>query len=242
MNARLSIALLGAAVIVAGCGGSGSMAPTAAIPQLQGSLPTSETVGSGEINGVDNQFSPTDGDTSSGGRGQTVDGVPCIATMSNEYHVHVFLGMLINGRQIALSDGDGMKNPGADATYLGIPNWTENASCYYYLHTHDASGVIHIEAPKSASVETSLYTLGNFFDIWGMTLSSTRIGPFSGTVRTYVAQVPVNTTQVTPSMYKSYSYSPRSIPLKSHTAIWLEIGPTYVSPSSFPVIRFYEEY
>lgn len=205
-------------------------------------MPASYTIGSGEIFGTDNAFSPNDGDTSSGGQGQTIDGIPCLTTMPGTYHVHAFVGIIINGRHEALPDGIGMKNPGSDGTYAGIPNWTEYASCYYYIHTHDASGVLHVESSSTASYSTSLYTLGNAFDVWGMPLSGTQIGPFTGTVRAYVAQVPLKTTQISRSAYTLYGSNPRTIPLHSHTTIWLEIGPTYVSPSSFPVLNYYEEY
>lgn len=206
------------------------------------SLPASQTIGSGEIFGTDNSFSPSDGDTSHGGQGQTVDNIPCKTTMAGTYHVHAFVGILINGRHPAFPDGVGMKNPGADVTYQGIPNWTESASCYYYTHTHDASGVVHIESPQSASPSTNLYTLWNVFDVWGMPLSPTQIGPYTGTVRTYIAQVPLKTTQIARSYYKLYTGSPRYIGLHSHTTVWLEIGPTYVAPSSLPVLNYYEEY
>lgn len=205
-------------------------------------MPASETIGYGESWGADNVFSPNDGDTSTGGQGQTIDSMPCATTMPNTYHVHAFVGILINGRQMGLPDGIGMKNPGADATYDGIPNWTEYASCYYYIHTHDASGVLHIESPQSVSLSTSLYTLGNAFDVWGRPLSSTQIGPYTGTVRAYVAQVPLKTAQILRSDYTQYSADPRSIPLHSHTTIWLEIGPAYVTPSNLPVLNYYEEY
>lgn len=206
-------------------------------------LPASETIGSGEIFGHDNVFTPNDGDTSSGGQGNTTsDGIPCASTMPNTYHVHAFVGILINGRQLALPDGVGMKNPGADGTYAGIPNWTEYASCYYYIHTHDASGVLHIESPKSVSLSSSIYTLSAAFNVWGMALSSTQIGPYTGTVRAYVAKVPLKTGQILRSYYTLYSGNPRSIPLYSHTTIWLEIGPTYIAPSSLPVLNYYEEY
>ncbi|HET9095760.1 MAG TPA: hypothetical protein VFN37_03790 [Candidatus Baltobacteraceae bacterium] len=205
-------------------------------------FPASYTIGSGGIFGADNVFSPNDGDTSSGGQGQTVDGMPCVSTMPNAYHVHSFAGIIINGRQLALPDGIGMKNPGADGTYYGFPNWTEYASCYYYIHTHDASGVFHVESPQSVSLSSSIYTLGNAFDMWGMTLSSTQIGPYTGTVRAYVANVPLKTAQILRSYYTQYSGDPRSIPIYSHTTTWLEIGPTYVTPSSLPVLNYYEEY
>lgn len=206
------------------------------------SLPASETIGSGEIFGTDNGFSPYDGDTSHGGQGQLVDNIPCKTTMPSTYHVHAFVGILINGAHRATPDGIGMKSPGSDVTYYGIPNWTESASCYYYIHTHDASGVLHIESPQSVSKSTSIYTLGNAFDVWGMPISSTQIGQYTGTVRAYVANITLGTTQVPRTAYKLYSGNPRYIPLHSHTTVWLEIGPTYVSPSAFPVLNYYEEY
>lgn len=206
-------------------------------------FPSTYTVGAGEIFGKDNAFVPNDGDTTSGGVGQTIDGsLPCVTTMPSAYHVHAFVGIIINGRQMALPDGTGMKNPGADGTYNGVSNWTEYASCYYYMHTHDASGVIHIESPKSASPSTSLYTLGNYFDVWGRALNSSYIGPWSGTVRAYVAQVPLNTIYIQRSAYTLYTSNPRFIPMHSHTTVWLELGPTYVTPSQLPVIHYYEEY
>ncbi|WP_136625277.1 hypothetical protein [Dictyobacter kobayashii] len=35
-------------------------------------------------------------------------------------------------------------------------------SCIYWLHTHDTSGIIHIESPTQKT-----YTLGNFTQLWG---------------------------------------------------------------------------
>lgn len=211
-------------------------------PRSIASLPSSQIVGSGEIFGTDNLFSPNDGNTSTGGQGQTVDGMPCAATMPNNYHVHAFVGILINGTHPALPDGTGMKAPHADGTYAGFANWTEYASCYYYMHTHDASGVVHIESPVTTSQETYLYNLGNYFDVWGRPLSSTQIGPYKGTVRAYVAQVPIKTFYIQRSSYVLFTGNPRTIPLKSHTTVWLEIGPTYVAPSALPVIHYYMEY
>jgi hypothetical protein len=42
--------------------------------------------------------------------------------------------------------------------------------------------------------------------------------------------------------YVLYTGNPRSIPIHSHTTTWLEIGPTYVSPSHLPAIHYYEAY
>lgn len=210
-------------------------------------LPASVTVGAGEIFGLDDTFNPTDGNSASGGQGQTVDpgtagGLPCVATMPNTYHVHAFVGLIVNGRQYALPDGIGMKNPGGDITYAGFPNWTEYASCYYYIHTHDASGVFHIESPQSVPPTQSIYTLQNAFDVWGQPISSSGFGPFAGTVTAYVAEVPLKTDRITASMYTTYSGNPATIPLKSHTTVWLQIGPQVYTPAQLPVINYEEEY
>lgn len=250
----MPIAALAVLTACGGRGGSsgGSVVPQVATPETFSSsvyatatptpLPKMQTVGSGAIFGVDNAFAPYDGDTSSGGQGQTVDGIPCLTSMPGKYHIHWFLGILINGRHLALPDGIGMKGPGADGTYAGFPNWTEYASCYYYLHTHDASGVVHSESPSTAAYTTSIFTLGNFFDVWGRTLSSSNIGTYSASVRAYVAQVPLKTTPVYNTKLILYSGNLRSIPIHSHTVIWLEAGPTFVAPSQLSSINFYEEY
>jgi hypothetical protein len=51
------------------------------------------------------------------------------------------------------------------------PHLTSNGqtACIYSLHTHDTSGIVHIESPDNRS-----YTLGNLFDIWGQRLSTTQ--------------------------------------------------------------------
>jgi hypothetical protein len=42
--------------------------------------------------------------------------------------------------------------------------------CLYWLHTHDDTGIIHIEAPEKRD-----FTLGQFFDIWNEKFSNNQI-------------------------------------------------------------------
>jgi hypothetical protein len=42
--------------------------------------------------------------------------------------------------------------------------------CLYWLHTHDDSGIIHIESPVAKD-----YTLGQFFDIWNKKFNNSQI-------------------------------------------------------------------
>jgi hypothetical protein len=85
-------------------------------------------------------------------------------------------------------------------------------SCFYWLHTHAADGIIHVESPI-----TRTYTLGDFFDLWGQTLGPTQVGPARGRVTAlYNGQV--------------FRGNPRDIPLTKHAQIQLEVGQPRVAP------------
>jgi hypothetical protein len=60
-------------------------------------------------------------------------------------HIHPHLQMLINGRQQTISSDIGILR-----------------GCMAEMHTHDASGKIHVESVTTGKV----FTLGQFFAIW----------------------------------------------------------------------------
>ena len=101
----------------------------------------------------------------------------------------------------------------ADVGAINQPGFTNPA--YYcpggqlhVLHTHDGSGIIHVElpfAPKSAP------TLGQFFEIWGEPLGPATVWTFSGHVTAQVYDA--DTLQTT-----DYSTNPTSIPLYAPAA------------------------
>lgn len=229
---RASAAAL-ASVFLAACGGGGGGSSPVTPPGVGNGgggadLPQNIVASSGAVNGLDNTFTPNDGDASGGGNGQTIDGIPCLPSMDEaHYHVHIFLGILNNGTLTALPDGTGMKNPGPDSG--GV---VTTASCFYYLHTHDASGVVHIEDPSTASRTTSLHTLGQYLDIWGHSFSGARIYTSGSVYRGQGAQTIAN------SAYQLYSGDPRSIPLYAHEVIWVEWGSPQPSASQLPPVHF----
>jgi len=49
------------------------------------------------------------------------------------------------------------------------------------LHTHDTSGVLHVESPSMRT-----FTLGQFFGEWGVKLSPSWVGPYPGPVLWWV--------------------------------------------------------
>jgi len=75
-------------------------------------------------------------------------------------HFHAHIDIFVNGKKVKIPALIGI-NPGAN--YL-----TE-------LHTHNATGVIHIEAQKARD-----FTVGQFFAEWAVYLDSHAIGGYSG--------------------------------------------------------------
>ena len=81
-----------------------------------------------------------------------VDGVYCDQLEQLSYHIHVHLTIWLNGSQVTVPAQTGI---------------APDTSCYYWLHTHDTTGVVHIEAPTAA-----LLNLQQFLDIWGKEFST----------------------------------------------------------------------
>lgn len=195
----------------------------------------------GGVIGAPDMFTPTSGDTSTGGTGSAVDGITCEPTMSNNYHIHVFVGVIVNGAQYAMPIAIGMVKPGAAAS-----GFINAAQCFYFIHTHDSSGIIHVEStnPGGLPITSSIYTLKNLLDIWGMTVDRTHVGPFTGPVVVLTSgqiyRGDQNSGVVPSSTYTFYGGDPNGIPLFSHEVIWLIVGPTY--PASLDGVSFYTEF
>jgi hypothetical protein len=238
-----SLALIGAFSACGGGGGTSGGGGGMVTPPSNGApapsrLPTSIRASSGATDGVDNLFTPNDGNAGPGSTGQSIHGIPCKTTMAeSNYHIHVFIGFVDDGQLVALPDGMGMKNPAPESS-AGVTN---SASCFYYLHTHDAAGILHVEDPSTASRTLALHTFGQFLDIWGQPFSSSGVGPFSGPVKIYTSGSKYRGQggqNVSSSTYAQYGGDAHSIPLYGHEVIWIEIGPTFVAPQNLPSINF----
>lgn len=93
-----------------------------------------------------------------------IDGVYCSANEQLAYHIHAHLTIYMNGQQVPLVANTGIAPVGVTSN--------ANVTCLYWMHTHDATGVIHIESPT-----TKIYTLNQFFDIWERFSSSSSAFP-----------------------------------------------------------------
>ena len=162
--------------------------------------------------------------------------------MSNNYHIHIFLGLYVNGTEFAIPRGIGVVVP-TDPNNLEILYAT---NCFYYTHTHDSTGVVHVEDPdvSGTAVTGTLYTLGDVFSVWGITVNATQFGQFSGPVSVYTSGQVYRgggaSSLIAESDLTRWIGDPNQIPLYSHEVIWFLVGPTY--PAGLPNISFFEEY
>jgi len=126
-----------------------------------------------------------------------IDGIKCEPEhLESHYHAHLTL----------LRDGKPVTVP----ALIGIDIQHQ---CLYWLHTHDPTGIMHIESP-----DTRTYTLGQFFDVWHQPLSRTQADGLKGKLKVFVAS-------------KEYTGDPRAIVLKPHELITIEVGKTVPPPS-----------
>ena len=152
------------------------------------------------------------GDTATGGNGQPVDSIQGSSREMLAVHVHAHLSIFAKGEQIAVPYGVGIVKPfQVDNGFVGMGNGI------YWLHTHDATGIVHIESPDART-----YTLGQFFHIWGRTLSTTEVAGLKGPVHAFVDGKP-------------RPGDPNTIVLTAHGQITLEVGDPVVTP---PVYGF----
>ncbi len=123
--------------------------------------------------------------------------VPCGPSEVLTRHEHAHLTILVRGQ---------IKTVPA---FIGI---TATQICW--LHTHDTSGIIHVEAGDSRT-----FTLGDFFAVWHQPLGATVIdGDRAGSGESIQATV----------NQQPYTGAPETMVLKEHEDIVLQLGPPFL--------------
>jgi hypothetical protein len=148
--------------------------------------------------------------TATDATGRPVDEIGCQLGEQTLFHIHAHLAIFVNGGARQVPAGIGI--PGAQAEETPQGPFIAAGTCFYWLHTHAADGIIHIESPVQRT-----YTLGEFFDEWGQPLGPGRAGPAVGRVV---------------ALYdgKVYRGNPRDIPLTRHAEIQLDVGTPLIAP------------
>ncbi len=213
----LAAAVTGITLAISNSGGAQATSPSS--PHLKlaplatlGALKTAPAAGPAGPEGVPIPAgSPlaTDSTKATGGK---VDGISCQTNEQTIFHIHAHLTVFVNGAPRQIPAGIGIPDAQPQSTPQG--QFIGGGKCFYWLHTHAADGIIHIESPIHR-----IYTLGDFFDEWGQPLGQTQVGPVKGHVT---------------AIYNGHAYrgDPRDIPLNAHAQIQLEVGTPLVTPIS----------
>lgn len=146
-----------------------------------------------------NQSSPTVGLNARPATGQTVDGMQCLPQQGGALHIHQYLDLYINGQRVNANPGVGISTA---------------ANCLYPLHVHDnEANIIHNESNQ----QNVSYTLGQFFDVWGVTLTNAQVGGYKvdGTHKLVIKLIDASGAVTT------YTGNPHDIPLKEHETIYV---------------------
>jgi hypothetical protein len=132
-------------------------------------------------------------------------GLPALSSEGTVLHIHQHLDLFVDGRKVTVP---------AD---IGINTQEQFLSP---LHTHDTTGIIHVESPTQRD-----FTLGQFFDVWGVRFTSNCIGAECAgagkALRVYVDGLLV-------------SGDPRQVKLIAHAEIVVAFGTAGQIPQPVP--------
>jgi hypothetical protein len=85
-------------------------------------------------------------------------GMPALSAEGTKLHIHQHLDVVVRGMGRPVAAGIGIDRRGRFIAPL---------------HTHDYSGILHVESPT-----VRRFTLGEFFDVWGLRFSSKCLGAY----------------------------------------------------------------
>jgi hypothetical protein len=191
---RLAIAAVVAVVLVAGIGGLAISAAGRHRPAATGPLA-----------GLQTGPAPWSANTAGLAERLRAIGVPPLNPVEGTaVHIHQHLDLFVDGHQVPVP------------ALVGI----DPSVGFAPLHTHDSSGVVHVESP---TVRT--YTLGDFFAVWGVRFTPSCLGGYcSGgdrRLRVYVNGAPV-------------PGDPTALVLQPHQEIVVAYGTAAQLPSPVP--------
>jgi hypothetical protein len=132
-------------------------------------------------------------------------GLPALSREGRAFHIHAHLDVFVAGRPVIVPAGIGIDPAGRFISPI---------------HTHDATGVIHVESPVVRK-----FTLGQFFGVWGVRLGGGCLGEYcsgsGSSLRVYADGNPVG--------------DPSRLVLAAHQEIVVAFGTLAQLPRPVPV-------
>jgi hypothetical protein len=132
-------------------------------------------------------------------------GLPALAQEGTLLHIHQHLDLYVDGRRVTVPAG------------IGID---ETQGFISPLHTHDESGVIHVESP-----DVRTFTLGQFFAVWGVRLTPRCLGGYCATGSKVIRVFADG---------QRFAGDPRRLPLAEHEEILVAYGTGAQLPRPIP--------
>jgi hypothetical protein len=128
-------------------------------------------------------------------------GLSALSAEGEVIHIHQHLDVYVNGKKVTVP------------ALVGID---EGAQFLTQLHTHDTTGIVHVESPTKRS-----FRLGEFFGEWGVRLTASCISSYCGNLHWWVNGVKM-------------TGNPAQLVLKSHQEIVIARGKApFPIPSSY---------
>ncbi|GAC1419069.1 MAG: hypothetical protein NVSMB64_28570 [Candidatus Velthaea sp.] len=157
----------------------------------------------------------------------TIDNLACTPGSSTGQHFHAHLSLFVNGTQYAIPAAIGLYH----AVVKTPPNFYDldphdATACLYVTHTHVPDGIIHIETANA----TQTYTLAQFLDVWGVTLSTNGFWTFTGPTRVFVTDENTKTAG-THTVTEITGQNPSTIVLGKHQEYTIEVGTPVNTPN-----------
>ncbi len=132
-------------------------------------------------------------------------GLPALPAEAFVLHIHQHLDVFVDGKRVTVPANIGIN---FEERFLSP------------LHTHDASGIVHVESP---TVRT--FTLGEFFGVWGVRFTPMCLGGYCASgrkrLRVFVNGAPV-------------PGDPGKLPLAEHQEIVVAYGTRAELPQPLP--------
>lgn len=146
--------------------------------------------------------------------GEAREGLSCLTSEGATQHFHVYLAIYANGQQVQVPGNTGIVQQGT-------------SGCLYPLHIHSDAGdenILHIESPTNDT-----YTLGQFYAIWGQTLTRTQTGDYKAdATHKLIFETVDDKGKVT-----TVTGDPWNIKLTAHETIYVLYNSPDVKPAPF---------
>jgi hypothetical protein len=135
-------------------------------------------------------------------------GLDVLNSEGTALHIHQHLDIVINGKAVAVP------------AEIGVGN-----SFISPLHTHDATGIIHVESPVKKD-----FTLGQFFTEWNIEFSASHLGGYVADQNNKLVAA-VNGVEIN---------NPQDYVLKAHDEIEIWYGQKNINPDLIKSFNFPE--